>query len=79
MNWLTLGRPLLGLAVLGLPSVGLVFGLWDYALDLTDPVYQKWGRLLLAWAALHFGTMWINADYDRDEGEVLGGEAADSQ
>ena len=31
--------------------------------------------VLLAWVALHAGTLWLNAALDRDEGEVLWGRA----
>lgn len=62
--------PFIWLLVLG----GYGFAHWDRAL-----MGRGGGALLLAllaWTLLHAGTMWLNAALDRDEGEVLWGEAA---
>jgi 4-hydroxybenzoate polyprenyltransferase len=58
-----------------LPHLGLLvfsgagFAHWDRALTLRGEGALGW--VLLAWALLHAGTLWLNAAVDRDEGEVL--------
>jgi 1,4-dihydroxy-2-naphthoate octaprenyltransferase len=58
--------------VLVLVLLGFGWAHWDRALRLhggADLVL-----VLLAWTALHTGTMWLNACLDKDDGEVLFGE-----
>jgi 4-hydroxybenzoate polyprenyltransferase len=75
------GRDLLTLARLRLLPFVLVMVLfgygwahWDRALDMRGN--EALFGVLLAWAALHVGTMWLNASLDRDSGEVLFGKTA---
>lgn len=46
---------------------------WDRAMDLRHP--ERVPLVLLAWWALHAGTLWLNAVLDQDEGEVLMGRS----
>lgn len=69
----TLARPRGAVWIVLLPAIGYGWGHWDYALDFRHPGGLV--RVLAAWAALHAGTMWLNADLDRDQGEVLWGSA----
>jgi hypothetical protein len=55
--------------VLALPLVGFGWAHWDRALLLSG--VGGLPALLAAWAALHAGTLWLNAALDRDEGPVL--------
>jgi len=64
-------RPRGAIWVVLLPLLGFGFAHWDYGLPLRSG--GAMGGVLLAWAALHAGTMWLNAALDRDEGEVLFG------
>ena len=61
--------------VLVLVAVGSAWAHWDRALNLVN------GEALLgvmcAWSLLHAGTLWLNAAVDRDDGEVLFGEAVE--
>ena len=68
-----LARPRLLPYVALLPLVGYGWAHWDRALTPVDGP----GILvvMLAWALLHAGTLWLNAAVDRDEGEVLLGES----
>lgn len=68
-----LSRPRIMPYVLCLPAVGLAWAHWDRALILRGMVGLGW--LSLAWWVLHAGTLWLNAVLDRDEGEILYGEA----
>ncbi len=52
--------------------VGYGYGHWERAVDLAWP--QDFAVLLPVWVLLHFGTMWLNAARDRDEGPVMFGE-----
>ena len=56
-----------------LPLIGYMFALWDYGL----PVFRGWAflGLLVSWTLLNAGTMWLNAELDRDEGAVLFGDS----
>ncbi len=69
-----LARVQLGLGVLGLVGLGYVVALWDRALPMVEAQGLAW--VLVAWTALHVGTMWLNACLDRDEGPVLLGRSA---
>jgi 4-hydroxybenzoate polyprenyltransferase len=69
----TLARPALLPFVLALVAVGYGWAHWDRALPLHDA--RGIALVLLAWTALHAGTLWLNAAVDRDEGEVLFGTA----
>lgn len=66
-------RPRFAPLVLLLPFFGWAWAHWDRALPMRGE-----GALvgvLVAWSALHMGTMWLNAALDRDTGEVLFGRA----
>lgn len=67
-----LSRPKLLPFVLLLVLCGYGFGHWDRA--LTDQGGWRIFAVLVAWTALHAGTLWLNAAVDRDEGEVLYGK-----
>jgi 4-hydroxybenzoate polyprenyltransferase len=71
--WWTLSRPKLLPFVLGLVVLGWAWAHWDRAMTLRNA--PALGYALVAWAWLHAGTLWLNAALDRDEGEVLLGEA----
>lgn len=66
-----LARPRLLPYVLGLVLLGFAWAHWDRALTLRGGEGIVW--VLLAWTALHAGTLWLNAALDQDEGEVLFG------
>ena len=68
--WL-LSRPRMLLFVLLLPGLGYGWAHWDRLLPLTGA--SAFAAVLLAWAALHAGTLWLNAALDRDQDEVLFG------
>jgi len=59
--------------ILLLPIIGFGWGHWDAALPLHGAGALGW--VLLAWALLQTGTMWLNAALDQDRGEVLLGRA----
>ncbi|MCB9666107.1 MAG: hypothetical protein H6732_18510 [Alphaproteobacteria bacterium] len=71
--WVALARPRLLIPVLALVGLGFGWAHWDRALPLTGGGALL--RVLGAWTLLHAGTLWLNAELDRDEGEVLGGRA----
>lgn len=71
--WRALARPRLWPFVLMLPAVGYGFAHWDRALPARN--LPSFVGVLVAWSLLHAGTLWLNACFDRDEGEVLLGEA----
>lgn len=54
-----------------LPAMGWAWAHWERALPMTRPGALL--GLLVAWALLHAGTLWLNAVRDRDRGEVLFG------
>ncbi len=68
-----LARPRLLPYVALLPLAGFGWAHWDRA--LTPHGAAALGPVMAAWALLHAGTLWLNAAVDRDEGEVLMGEA----
>ncbi len=68
-----LGRPRLVLHLLAMVFGGYGWAHWNRALPATGADQLAW--VVGAWVALHFGTMWLNAAVDRDEGEVFFGEA----
>jgi 4-hydroxybenzoate polyprenyltransferase len=68
-----LTRPRFMALLLLLPFFGWAWAHWDRALMLRRGEAFLW--VVLAWMALHAGTMWLNALLDRDEGEVLMGRA----
>lgn len=70
-----LARPA-GLAWVALsPLLGYGVAHWSRALPAVDPLGA--GVLVVAWALLTAGTMWGNAAFDRDDGPVLFGTAAE--
>lgn len=69
----TLGRPRLLQHLFAMILGGFGWAHWNRALALTGAA--EFGWVCLAWAALHFGTMWLNAAVDQDEGEVFFGTA----
>lgn len=69
-----LARPRLLPFVLGLVILGWAWAHWDRALTVRGGGALGW--VLLAWTALHTGTLWLNAALDRDEGPVLLGDPA---
>ncbi len=70
-----LSRPRLAPYVCALPVVGFGWAHWDRALGLRGDAALRLLAVVVAWWALHTGTMWLNAALDRDEGEVLMGQA----
>ncbi len=68
-----LARPRLLAFILLLPLVGFGWAHWGSALTLRGEGAFAW--VLLAWALLQTGTMWLNAALDQDRGEVLMGRA----
>jgi 1,4-dihydroxy-2-naphthoate octaprenyltransferase len=68
-----LSRPRLLPYVLVLVAVGGAWAHWDRALTLRNSGALM--GVMFAWALLHAGTLWLNAAVDRDDGEVLFGEA----
>lgn len=71
--WWLLSRPRLAPFVITLPFLGWAFAHWDRALSLQHP--GAFAGVAFAWWWLHAATLWLNAAVDRDEGEVLMGEA----
>ena len=61
------GMPL----VLALPATGWMYGHWEWGLDTRHPARFAW--LMVAWFLLSAGTLWSNAAFDQDDGEVLMG------
>lgn len=60
-----------------LPIIGFSFAYWDHGCLLAwDEALPRLALLAALWAVPHMGTMWLNAALDRDEGQVLFGEAA---
>ena len=70
-----LARPRLMPYVWLLVAVGAAWAHWDRALVLRNGEALLW--VMLAWTLLHAGTLWLNASVDRDDGEVLFGEAVE--
>ncbi|MDQ3033455.1 MAG: UbiA family prenyltransferase [Myxococcota bacterium] len=72
-----LARPK-GMALIALlPIIGFSFAFWDHGCLLAwDEAIPRLALLGLLWAVPHMGTMWLNAALDRDEGQVLFGDAA---
>ena len=68
-----LSRPKLALYVVFVALCGYGWALWDRALSPVN--LFDLGLMLLAWYFLQVGTIWLNADLDRDEGEVLFGQS----
>lgn len=68
----SLSRPQLFPYVLFTTLGGLAWAHWDQLL-IPPRGSGQWWILAVAWWALHAGTLWLNADLDRDEGEVLFG------
>ncbi len=68
-----LGRPRLLTHLLAMVLGGFGWAHWNRALVFTGADELMW--VLAAWTALHFGTMWLNAAVDKDEGEVFFGQA----
>lgn len=64
-------RPALLPFVILLPVAGFGWAHWDAARPLTGAAELGW--VMVAWTALHAGTLWLNASRDRDRGPVLFG------
>ena len=73
--WWALSRPRLLPFVVLLPFMGWAWAHWDRALPARALDEIVW--VMVAWGALHAGTLWLNAAVDRDTGEVMLGEAVD--
>jgi 1,4-dihydroxy-2-naphthoate octaprenyltransferase len=71
--WLALARPQGAPWTLALPLVGFGLAHWDRALALTHPEALPW--VLFGWLGIHVGTMWWNAAFDNDDGDVLFGRS----
>lgn len=67
-------RPKFSIYLLLLVLAGYGWGHWDRALTARNP--GSLAGVLLAWWLLNAGTLWLNADLDRDEGPVLLGSRA---
>lgn len=71
-----LARPRGMLFVSFLPMIGFAYAYWDHGCE--DPTYAPFGKLALlglCWAVPHAGTMWLNAELDRDAKPTLFGES----
>lgn len=68
---LKLARPRGAIWVLCLPLVGYGYAHWEHALSAR--AHGAIALVVIAWAFLHAGTMWLNAALDRDTGPVLYG------
>jgi 4-hydroxybenzoate polyprenyltransferase len=80
LTWLglwRLARPRGMALVLSMPALGYGFGHWEWALPLQQP--DKFGWLLAGWWFLSAGTLWLNAAFDQDDGDVLMGAPGDRQ
>lgn len=64
-----LARPAGTALLLGLPAVGYGMAIWGYA--MLPWRLPSLAGVLLAWALLSAGTMWLNAALDGDEGGAL--------
>lgn len=73
LAWWHLSRPALLPFLLLLPFFGYAFAHWDRALQMQNGAGLLW--VFAAWVSLNAGTMWLNAELDRDEGDVLLGRA----
>ncbi|MCB9669535.1 MAG: UbiA prenyltransferase family protein [Alphaproteobacteria bacterium] len=71
--WWHLARPRMVPFLLLLPFFGFAFAHWDRALEMRGGDGLLW--VFAAWTLLNAGTMWLNAELDRDEGDVLLGRA----
>lgn len=71
MALFTLARPRGAIWVLCLPLVGYGYAHWEHALPARAE--GAIALVIIAWAFLHAGTMWLNAALDRDSGPVLYG------
>jgi len=69
-----LSRPRLSACVVCLVLMGFGWAHWDRALMLRGMSSLCW--IVCAWWCLSTGTLWLNADLDRDQGEVLYGTTA---
>jgi 4-hydroxybenzoate polyprenyltransferase len=72
--WVAHARPAMLPYLLLLVFGGYGFAHWDRALPARAPL--GFALVLVAWTALHAGTLWLNAALDRDEGDVLWGTRA---
>lgn len=73
-----LARPKGAALITSLPLVGYGYGLWERG-SMAHPlvVFPAVSILIATWLLGHAGAMWLNAELDRDEGEVLLGEAVE--
>lgn len=75
-RWLVLARPMGAVLIATLPLVGLGYGLWELGSTVHPLVLlPRIAVLFVAWVFCHAGAMWLNAELDRDEGEVLFGRS----
>lgn len=73
---IALARPRGALLISSLPLVGFGYGLWERGSTIHPfDVVTHLGGLFVAWLLGHAGAMWLNAELDRDQGEVLLGRA----
>ena len=72
----SLARPKGAFLIAGLPLAGFGYGLWERG-STVHPRYvaPTIAVVWFTWVLGHAGAMWLNAELDRDEGEVLFGEA----
>lgn len=71
-----LARPRGAVLIASLPLVGFGYGLWERGSTIHPRfIAPTLGALFLVWVLGHAGAMWLNAELDRDEGEVLLGRA----
>lgn len=75
-RWFSLARPKGAFLIAGLPLAGLGYGLWERGSTVYFfTILPTLGAVWLTWVFGHAGAMWLNAELDRDEGEVLFGQA----
>lgn len=67
-----LARPKGAWLVASVPLVGFGYGLWERASTVHPRVVAPTLALLFgAWLLMHAGSLWLNAELDRDDGPVL--------
>ena len=69
---LVLARPKTALLVCALPCLGYGYGLWEQGSTVSPLVIAPTlAHLVAVWLLGHVGSLWLNAELDRDEGPVL--------